>query len=601
MQEIELFKCLYKQKILNGSTKFIIDINAFVYIMFVSIMFIVCYKEIGENAYEYLTICFLCVILALFSNEAFDYASSNATLQLVNSLPISTYRMNAIYFFIDFIYILLLDFFSCLIPVSILGSSISLGKIIAFVLVILAQSMLFLLASQIVKFSVGMIKNKVFFKMLIKFFFVILSMLLMLLFRFSEYWKCFLTEMLTGKYNYVLGFVSIGALMISFCVSIFINLDKQNYDSYISVNYDKSQSLSQIVRGFNRTMLFNDKTQRNFLMTNLQKGLMITLMFIVLITNITEFNVTIDVSFFSITVLLIFCSSMSIINIKYSKNPGAITSLKNIPRYTGYEAKRQRARDVLIINVVISLVGSVLIFNKLSILCFLFFVEYSLTSILLFLIGLKGVVPFSSFSQDSKESKFQELMGVLSILVVTCLVSLVVIFGFNLLFICITIVVLAFPSVMLVFYYMFDCVPFIKNYKQLYCFDCGLAALRSYMEFYGIELNDAEYKDIIQNHKKQFSFYDMITIASTFNLKIKAFECRELEKHIDLEDGPIIVHLKKWFGYHFVVLYEMNDSKVLVGDPSFNSAMYISKKKFNRQYTGYLMKREGNDYGQCCH
>src|SRR5207249_4567755 len=79
---------------------------------------------------------------------------------------------------------------------------------------------------------------------------------------------------------------------------------------------------------------------------------------------------------------------------------------------------------------------------------------------------------------------------------------------------------------------------------------------------------------------------DMLGLATA--AETVGFQCRAVRTdygHLPGLDLPAVAH---WKGYHYVVLYEADDRRVVIGDPAVG-VLTLSRAEFEAGWTGRLL------------
>ncbi len=106
--------------------------------------------------------------------------------------------------------------------------------------------------------------------------------------------------------------------------------------------------------------------------------------------------------------------------------------------------------------------------------------------------------------------------------------------------------------------------------------DCGLACLAMIFEFHGVKTNIEYFREKYSSDNSGLSLYDLYKIAQEHGFSAKGLQ-------VDLNEIssltlPAVAH---WGGNHYVILEEINNSKIIIIDPAFgrttHSIEYASK------------------------
>ncbi|MCQ4087446.1 peptidase domain-containing ABC transporter [Saccharibacillus sp. JS10] len=140
--------------------------------------------------------------------------------------------------------------------------------------------------------------------------------------------------------------------------------------------------------------------------------------------------------------------------------------------------------------------------------------------------------------------------------------------------------------------------PFIEQMEDS---ECGIACLAMVMARYGCRVSLHEIRERYGVSRGGSSLLQLITIASGYSMKSKAFRCRIP----DLRSMPLPV-IAHWEGKHFVVIEKVGKHRITIVDPSFGRrTMRIEEAE--EKYSGHVLcavpdenfqKRKGrNDWG----
>lgn len=124
-------------------------------------------------------------------------------------------------------------------------------------------------------------------------------------------------------------------------------------------------------------------------------------------------------------------------------------------------------------------------------------------------------------------------------------------------------------------------------YWQVESMDCGLACLRMLAQYYGRSYPLSVLRERCNIHKTGMSIKSLSEAAEflglkTFVAKIPLCYEESLKNSLSLNEAPLpcIVH---WNQNHFVVVYKITKSKVLIADPSIGK-IRLRYSDFNKSY-----------------
>jgi len=115
---------------------------------------------------------------------------------------------------------------------------------------------------------------------------------------------------------------------------------------------------------------------------------------------------------------------------------------------------------------------------------------------------------------------------------------------------------------------------------------CGIACLSTICAYYGIKnLSLAEIRNFAKTDRDGNSIYSLRKAAEKLNLETKAYECSKKALLSDKVNYPMIVHtLLQGIYNHYMVLFEVNEKKVILGDPA-NGQVEMTWQEFEKIWT----------------
>lgn len=127
---------------------------------------------------------------------------------------------------------------------------------------------------------------------------------------------------------------------------------------------------------------------------------------------------------------------------------------------------------------------------------------------------------------------------------------------------------------------LFGKYPWLRQYDES---DCGAACLAMISRMYGKRLAMTRLRDLANVGREGANMFSLASAAEAIGYSTRAVrtEYSELQKL----DMPAIAH---WAGYHFIVLYEVDEKKVVVGDPAIG-LITIPREEFIQKWTGRLL------------
>lgn len=117
--------------------------------------------------------------------------------------------------------------------------------------------------------------------------------------------------------------------------------------------------------------------------------------------------------------------------------------------------------------------------------------------------------------------------------------------------------------------------------------DCGAACLLSIIRFFGGDISLDRIVDMVKTTKAGTNFYNMSQVAGKFSLVSKCFKVDDIEK-IKTISTPFVVQVSNNNYSHFVVVYKITNSKVIIMDPA-KGKYSLDIFDFSNIWTGYIM------------
>ena len=117
--------------------------------------------------------------------------------------------------------------------------------------------------------------------------------------------------------------------------------------------------------------------------------------------------------------------------------------------------------------------------------------------------------------------------------------------------------------------------------------DCGAASLLSIIRYYGGDISLDRLIEMTKTTREGTNFYNISIASLEFGLSSK---CYKLDDFLKLKEikPPFISQLNNKNYTHFVVVYKVYDSKVLVMDPAVGKRL-LDMFDFTNFCTGYIM------------
>lgn len=117
--------------------------------------------------------------------------------------------------------------------------------------------------------------------------------------------------------------------------------------------------------------------------------------------------------------------------------------------------------------------------------------------------------------------------------------------------------------------------------------DCGSAALLSIIRYYGGDISIDRLIEMTKTTKDGTNFYNMSIAINNLGLISKCYQVDDVEK-IKKIKTPFIVQFNNKNYTHFVVVYKVEETKVLIMDPA-KGKVILDIFDFASNWTGYIM------------
>ena len=123
--------------------------------------------------------------------------------------------------------------------------------------------------------------------------------------------------------------------------------------------------------------------------------------------------------------------------------------------------------------------------------------------------------------------------------------------------------------------------PWVRQHDET---DCGAASLAMIARYHGKRLPIAHLRDLANVGREGASLFGVATAAEKVGFATRAL--RTDYHQLARLELPAIVH---WAGYHYIVLYEVSEKRVVVGDPAIG-LLRIPRAEFEDKWTGRLLQ-----------
>lgn len=117
--------------------------------------------------------------------------------------------------------------------------------------------------------------------------------------------------------------------------------------------------------------------------------------------------------------------------------------------------------------------------------------------------------------------------------------------------------------------------------------DCGASCLLSVVHYYGGNISKEKIIDMTKTTKEGTTFYNIKEASNQIGLIAKSYKVEEIEKIKEIT-SPFICQVSKNSSMHFIVVYKVNNNKLLIMDPSIGKVI-MDIFDFNNIWTGYIM------------
>ncbi|MFC1593932.1 peptidase domain-containing ABC transporter [Candidatus Omnitrophota bacterium] len=121
--------------------------------------------------------------------------------------------------------------------------------------------------------------------------------------------------------------------------------------------------------------------------------------------------------------------------------------------------------------------------------------------------------------------------------------------------------------------------------------DCGSAAFATIAKHYGYHMNLEQACELVQVHQMGQSVWDLKDAAEDIGLEGRP--AHAIYSAIKQVEWPFIAHYGGELA-HFVVVYEVHDNYVVVGDPASGIEIQ-SREEFEKKWSGYIVEFEPTD------
>ncbi len=132
--------------------------------------------------------------------------------------------------------------------------------------------------------------------------------------------------------------------------------------------------------------------------------------------------------------------------------------------------------------------------------------------------------------------------------------------------------------------------PHIRQHDQK---DCGAACVAMIAAFYGLKMPLGKYRELIKTDSAGSTIYGIIEGVKKIGLLATGLKGSYEELLQEYKEGdlklPFIAHIMKGDGEpHFVVIYEIRDQYIKIGDPAID-IIKLPVEQFLKSWTGYIV------------
>ena len=136
----------------------------------------------------------------------------------------------------------------------------------------------------------------------------------------------------------------------------------------------------------------------------------------------------------------------------------------------------------------------------------------------------------------------------------------------------------------------------LRIVRQTFDFDCGVKALQTVMEYYGVEMREDELLEELKTDEYGTNYTNMIALAKKKGFNVFASDgvsLEELKRFID-EDHPVIVLVQAWADKymtleewkldfdngHYVVVIGYENHIIIFEDPASPRRTWMTEEEF---------------------
>src|SRR5262249_12342721 len=113
--------------------------------------------------------------------------------------------------------------------------------------------------------------------------------------------------------------------------------------------------------------------------------------------------------------------------------------------------------------------------------------------------------------------------------------------------------------------------------------DCGAACLAMILRYYKKHVSINRLRELCNVGREGATLYSVAEAAEAVGLRARGI--RASFEHLAKIGLPAIVH---WEGFHYIVLYEVQRTHVIVADPAIGLRQ-LTRAEFEKGWTGYAL------------
>ncbi len=128
--------------------------------------------------------------------------------------------------------------------------------------------------------------------------------------------------------------------------------------------------------------------------------------------------------------------------------------------------------------------------------------------------------------------------------------------------------------------------PFVEQHDET---DCGAACLAMVTKFYGVPVGVARLRDLANTGQDGASMWSLAQAAEMLGFHSRGLQL-STESLAAIQTPAIVL----WEGFHYVVVYEARDGKVIIGDPAIGIRK-LPMDEFRRKWSGRALELTPTD------